>query len=297
VYRSLQVTSLLVSLLFTGSVHGESVYLSNGLNGSVYQFNTSAQRIRTITSPLLKNPEGLVVGAAGNVFVADDGGESISKITPGNVVTNFVTGLNHPCGLAIDIAGNLYVGDDELPLIQKISPQGVVTTFANNADGAESYSGLTFDASGNLYAADFNQGIIYKFSSLGAASIFASGLDSPEGLAFNKSGDLFVASFNASDVIEITPGGSESTFIPHVGGGMIGLAIDPSQNLYVSNFFGSSSILEYDQHGNFGPWVGSLGGDANYVAIALPEPTAVTAIVWLLTHLLLMRRPSVRQIA
>ena len=73
---------------------------------------TPAGAVSTFVSSGLDDPYGLAFDAAGNLYVANYGNNTISKVTPAGAVSTFVSsGLDDPDGLAFDAAGNLYVAN------------------------------------------------------------------------------------------------------------------------------------------------------------------------------------------
>ena len=93
-------------------------------------------------------PEGIVVDASDNVYVADTFNHTIREITAAGVVTtlagtagnsgaadgpNSVARFNRPTGLALDRAGDLFVTDLFNHTIREVTSAGVVCTLAGGA--------------------------------------------------------------------------------------------------------------------------------------------------------------------
>jgi sugar lactone lactonase YvrE len=192
----------------------------------------------------LSNPQGLAVDANGNIYVANYGAGTVSKITPAGAVSQFASGFGSPTSLAFDAGGNLYVANFGFNSISKVTRAGTVTTFVSNINNP---AALSFDRAGNLYVANLgNTGqpqTVSKVTPAGGVSVFASGFIYPSGLAFDAAGNLYVANetnANVEVVDRVTPGGVVTPFasgfaLPDSGG----LAFDTSGNLYVSSYGGN----------------------------------------------------------
>ena len=113
---------------------------TNGLQGT----NDGTGTLARFTAP-----EGLAVDGANNLYVADQGANTIRKITPGGVVTTLAglgkaSGTNDGVGnaarftgpenVAVDATGNVFVSDTGNDMIRKITPGGVVSTLAGRSD-------------------------------------------------------------------------------------------------------------------------------------------------------------------
>jgi gliding motility-associated-like protein len=156
-----------------------SVLAGNGASGFVDG---------TFAVARFRNPFGVAVDAAGNVYVADFNNSAVRKVTPGGVVStlagNGTAGFadangssarfDKPGDVAVDALGNVYVTDSYNSLVRRINPAGDVTTFAGNVgnfarvDGIGTNAvfgfpeGITIDDNGNLYTADYGTSVIRK---------------------------------------------------------------------------------------------------------------------------------------
>ena len=219
------------------------------------------------------SPTGLATDASGNVYVADNGNNTIRKITSAGFVTTLAgtagkrgnsdgTGaaatFNSPHGVAADASGILYVTDTGRGTIRKITPAGVVTTLAGtpgvygSADGtgaaASFYTarGIATDAKGNVYVTDINNFTLRKITPAGVVTTLAGSA----GTRGNSDGIRAAAKFN----------------LP------LGLATDASGNLYVSDS-GNQSIRKVSQIGE----VTTLAGMAGEVDYGSADGTGATA--------------------
>ncbi len=174
-----------------------------GTNSTLYVVDYGSQLVRKIT------PAGVVTTLAGSAYV-----------TGTNDGIGAAAEFNFPAGIAADSTGNVYVADNGNQTIRKITAAGVVTTlagapaefgFADGVGGAARFHspfGIAVDATGNIFVADFNNLLIRKVTPAGAvttlaglpgAEAFADGtgatarFNSPEGIALGPGGVLYVA--------------------------------------------------------------------------------------------------------
>jgi sugar lactone lactonase YvrE len=164
-------------------------------------------------------PFGTATDAAGNVYVADNSGDSIRKVTSAGVVTTLASGLVsdsnlgifNDTGLTIDPAGNLYIADTS-STIRKITPTGRVTTLAGRAAVSGSANGI------------------------GPAAQFTA----PQGIATDAAGNVYVAEILT--IRKITPTGVVTTLAKDPFQRAIDVATDVKGNVYVTEGTAVSKI-------------------------------------------------------
>ena len=154
------------------------------------------------TSAQLRNPQDVVLDAAGNLYIVDTGDHRIRKVNSAGVISTVAGSgaqgfsgdggaataaqLNQPRGVALDGAGNLYIADWFNQRIRKVDTDGDISTVAGtgtagfSGDGGAATSaqldnpyGVAVDGASNLYIADDNNNRIRKVDSSGNISTVA----------------------------------------------------------------------------------------------------------------------------
>ncbi len=156
-------------------------------------------------------PEGVALDPTGNIYVSEDAGNRIKRVTfqggdptlstnyqvrtvAGDTsttfpATNFVDATGtaarfaDPVEIACDVQGNVYIADSFNNRIRKMDPGGVVTTVAGSTSGyldgtgtAARFSqpnGLAIDSAGYLYIADTSGNVIRRVSPAGVVTTIA----------------------------------------------------------------------------------------------------------------------------
>jgi len=202
-------------------------------------------------------PQGIALGADGNLYVADSWNNTIRMVTPYGVVSTLagnpeVPGVDdgnvasatfdQPAGIAVIPSGTIFV--TSASGIRKIS-DGVVSTLAGNAASAATTDGpstaeifnqlktLALDSEGNLYGADSYDGVICKITPeadvstlAGKAEKYSAAFDgagesanfnTPAGMATDGAGNTYVADFNGNAIRKVSSAGEVTTLAGRLG--------------------------------------------------------------------------------
>jgi DNA-binding beta-propeller fold protein YncE len=216
------------------------------------------------SDPELNNPTSIAFDSFGNLYVANAASNEliVLDISTNTGIPVTITGvqLSSPSAIVFDGSGKLYIANS-------ISNTICILTFSDRTDASGVYytpsgspiispAGLAFDASyNNLYVSNSGNNNILKIPlSTNVASIYSLygvNISSPSGIYFdNSSGILYVSILdnnNNNNIIQITNNNTASILNITAGNSNIspnkiiitepmGLIMDISRNLYISNY-------------------------------------------------------------
>jgi streptogramin lyase len=180
--KSIGSFSILLLILGGAATHAQTAHFSGA----------------QVTFPIgsLTNPYGMAVDSSGNMYVADNANNSLSKLTPsGALSAGFLSGDGSPYGVAVDGSGNLYITDNLRNEVVKetLQPGGYYTKSLLPINGLNSPLGIAVDAHGNVYIADYLNNRVVKATPSGStytqSTVPTSTLSLPEAVAIDGSGN------------------------------------------------------------------------------------------------------------
>lgn len=227
--------------LATGVAIG-SATISATLGGISDSASLMVTPANTATFQVGSAPEGIAIDASGNVWIANWGDSSVTKLSSSGAVLGTFSVDGYPGGIAIDASGNVWVTN--FGSVVELSPDGVVLgTFST--DGIKT-TGIAIDASGNVWVTNQRSSSVTELSASGTVvGTFPTG-GSPTGIAIDASGNVWIAN-NDGTVTKLGPSGAVLGTFPS-GDGATGIAIDASGNVWVTNF-GSGSVTKLSSGG------------------------------------------------
>ena len=210
------------------------------------------------TNAQLNGPTAIALDPAGNLYIADNLGRSVRRITSDGIIRAFASivtstplpsgdggpatgvrlqlaaqGLANQSGLATDSKGNLYIAETAANRVRKVTASGIITTVAGV--GGPRCSG---DPSTCLPLGD-------------GGPATSAALSFPTGVAVDGAGNLFIADSANARVRKVSSDGTITTVAGN-GNALLqrgsgdggaatntpvvpwGVAVDPAGNLFIS---------------------------------------------------------------
>ncbi len=211
-------------------------------------------------------PNGVCADAEGNLYVSDQGGNSIRSVSPAGWVSTLPGTFLDPRGIKADANGVLYVGGPST--VTRISAAGVVDALGNSALW-NSEMGVGLDGRGYVYAASL-EGVIYLVDPIAGYPVFAGGASgradgprlaaqftsyspAPAGVYRDLTGDAqgnlyvndgaFVRKIDASGMVHtLVPAPINGTNPPSPLSLAAGICLDGAGNLFVTDYANNSVV-------------------------------------------------------
>ncbi len=213
-------------------------------------------------------PTDIGLDASGNVYVADRNNHRIQVFTPdGTFIRKFggrgaASGkMFSPGGIAVDGSGKVYVMESFNNRVSVFSSAGVFQySFGSSGTGNGQFSsarGIDVDNAGNIYVADQANSRVQVFTNTGGfiRTFGTSGsgngqFNLPKHIKVDTSGKIYVTDDTNSRIqIFDNTGSFISTFNwPVITGGVCGIALDASGNIYSSNY-NRNEVIKFSPSG------------------------------------------------
>lgn len=156
--------------------------------GSISNFlNISAQ----------DGPQGIVVDASNNVFVADTENGQVIKLNSSGTQLAVYSGLNQPSAITLDTAGNIYAGvyggNSTYSIVKINTSNNSVTTIKSNIPSLP--FSLAVDNFGNIFYVEYGGGIKRMTATAQSEISIGSGFNFAlaGGIVVDSAGNLYIA--------------------------------------------------------------------------------------------------------
>ena len=203
------------------------------------------------------NVYDVVTDHAGNIFTANYGNGTVSKISPTGIVdwTAYASGDRDygTYSVAVDEMGNVYASNDEEGTLWKLLPDGTPASGAWPVTVGAAPDFITIDAQGNVYVPNYDDGTVSKILPDGTtptsgpwAAVHSEGMfpgvyvgGNPIVVTIDAMGSLYVTNHvDEGYVSKILSDGTlvEDGWPQATGSAPWGAVIDSTGNLFVTNF-------------------------------------------------------------
>ena len=237
-----------------------NIYIGQYTGGNIIKVAAGTQATSTYLSGSVCSPaitlggiQMMAMDSNNNLYIAN---QSTSQIVVWSTTSNTCKAYYSAPGvfaIALDSSNNIYFTQTPTAAVVKIaagaangtSGTAIVSFGLNYATGLAlapvTNAGLS---AGDLLVADTNAGTVYRYtaaSSFATRTTLASGLNQPFGVAFDSLGNLLVAETGNNDVLKYLASNYTSSVVEMTNvTGAEGIALDPSGNIFLTAYGGST---------------------------------------------------------
>ena len=238
-----------VSVAYTLKGRRGAMWVANSVDTAIFEFEPDSLRVSGAPDPDgwiggFRNPTGMVLDSAGDLWVVGDASDTITMVTAAQraagaraseLMTLSDTGIHNAVSLALAPNGTLWISS-QTRLRGYTSAQlatggaqhaAIVIAIAGAADAQT--IGMAFDSAGNAWVADCEANTLLRFT---AAQLAANGspapvdtiradgasgsLVCPSDIAYDRNGNLWVLNFYGPSIAEFSPSqlGSSGAPVP-----------------------------------------------------------------------------------
>ena len=247
--------------------------IANAADGSLYIADTRNHRVRKVasngtiatiagtgaagfsgdfgpaTQASLRNPGAVLVGAAGEIYIADTGNHRVRRVALDGTITTvagsgveaatgdggpaIAAALDSPSGLALRADGALLIADRMNSLIRVVTADGQIDSLPQSSLPVRRASGISFDSNGTLYVADTAHHQVRAVTASGGGVLLGSGEQ---------------GAFNPASSVDQTPTGAPLAVAPDLSGGFAVTDRDNHQVQHVALAQISFGTTQVGQH-------------------------------------------------
>jgi hypothetical protein len=282
-----------------------SVYVADYYGNLVDHYDATGTLLGTFGSGQLSNPQDLVFGPDGNLYVGNVGGGvqkfSASGAFLGAFIANGSGGLNNGTGITWGPDGNAYIAnltDNSVLRYDGITGAFLGAFVASGSGGLNSPKDLQFGPDGNLYVTSYGTDSVIRYSGSTGACLgtFATTPANTYGLRFDTAGNLAVTCRNSGHIRVYS--GTTGAFLRNLATGLAnpawftGVPATSGGDLIAGNVIGSSTGSGGLANGGPGVFVdasnvtigGTTAGAANTIAhnsgtgVAIPAGSGIAVL-------------------
>ncbi len=160
-------------------------------------------------------PQGIVGGPDGNLWICEVNGNKIARLTPAGVFTEFPipTPASGTETICVGPDGNLWFAEEDVAKIGRITPSGTITEFPNLTAGSAP-DGIVTGPDGNIWFSETGTGKVGKITVDGVVTEYTVLTDSsnPGGATGGADGNVWFVEYNAGNVGRVTKTGVVAEF-------------------------------------------------------------------------------------